>query len=172
VILPEVSSDATLTGAINASTMRIATSMLQDKGGGLQPISYSARKLNPYERGNIYCAYDLDALAVCEVVNHMRCYLEGYSKFLVLIDHDALRHLLIQTNNMLNKLQARYPRDLQPFVGTMTLVWRLAFSANRMHESVLFCSILSLLEDNVMVQMGEDEEMSYCLYFSNIFVCK
>jgi uncharacterized protein YrrD len=36
------------------------------------------------------------------------------------------------------------------------------------HKSVLLCNVLSLLEDNVMVQMGEDEEMSYSLYFSNI----
>jgi hypothetical protein len=32
--------------------------------------SYSARKLNPVERGNTYFAYDLEALAVCEAVKH------------------------------------------------------------------------------------------------------
>jgi hypothetical protein len=32
----------------------------------------------------------------------------------------------------------------------------------------LLCSIMSLLEDSVMVQMGEDEKMSHCLYFSSI----
>jgi hypothetical protein len=32
----------------------------------------------------------------------------------------------------------------------------------------VFYSILSLLVDSVMVRMGKDEEMSYCLYFSNI----
>jgi hypothetical protein len=48
----------------------IAALMLQDQGGGLKPISYCARKLNPAERGNIYSAYDLEALAVCEVVKH------------------------------------------------------------------------------------------------------
>jgi hypothetical protein len=35
-------------------------------------------------------------------------------------------------------------------------------------STTMFFFVLSLLEDNVMVQMGEDEEMSYCLYFSNI----
>jgi hypothetical protein len=98
--------------------------MLQDKGGGLQPISYSARKMNPSERGNIYCAYDLEALAVREAVNHWRCYLEGCSKFLVVIDHDTQRDLPRQPNNMLNKRQARYLRNLQPFVGTTTLAYR------------------------------------------------
>jgi hypothetical protein len=46
LILQEVSSDATLTVATNASTMGIATVMLQDQGGGLQAVSYWARKLN------------------------------------------------------------------------------------------------------------------------------
>jgi hypothetical protein len=71
----------------------IAAAMLQDQGGGLQPISYWARKLNPNEFGNTYSAYDLEALAVCEAVKHWRCYLEGCPKFLVVTDHDTLRHL-------------------------------------------------------------------------------
>jgi hypothetical protein len=40
MILPEVSPDATFTVATYASTMGIATVMLQDKGGALQPVSY------------------------------------------------------------------------------------------------------------------------------------
>jgi hypothetical protein len=73
------SSDATFTVATNASTVEIATVMLQDQGGRLQPVSYWARKLNPAERRNTYDAYDLEAFAVCEVVKHWRCYLEGWS---------------------------------------------------------------------------------------------
>jgi hypothetical protein len=61
VILPEVSSDATFTVATDTSTVGIATIMLQDQGGGLQPPSYWARKLNIAERGNTYYAYDLEA---------------------------------------------------------------------------------------------------------------
>jgi hypothetical protein len=94
LILPEVSTDATFTVATYASTMGIAAIMLQDQGGGLQPVSFWARKLNPAERGNTYYAYDLEALAVCEAVKHWRCYLEGYSKILAVIDHDTLRHML------------------------------------------------------------------------------
>jgi hypothetical protein len=77
LILPEVSSDATLTVATDPSTVAIATIILQDQGGGLQSVSYMARKLNLAERGNTYSAYDLEALAVCEAVKHRRCYLEG-----------------------------------------------------------------------------------------------
>jgi hypothetical protein len=124
LILPEVSSDAMFTVATGASTMGIATIRLQDQGGGLQPVSYWARKVNHAQRGNTYSAYDLEALAVCEEVKHWRCYLEGCSKFLVVTDHDTLRHLLMQPNNMMNKRQARYRRDLQPFVGSMTLAYR------------------------------------------------
>jgi hypothetical protein len=98
--------------------------MLQDRGGGLQPLSYWAHNLNSIERGNTYFAYDLKASAVCEAVKHWMCCLEGCSKFLVVKDHDTLRHLLRQPNNMLNKRQARYLRDLQQFVGFMTLAYR------------------------------------------------
>jgi hypothetical protein len=56
MILPEVSSDAMFTVATNISTMGIATVMLQDQGGGLQPVSYFARKLNLAERSNTYSA--------------------------------------------------------------------------------------------------------------------
>jgi hypothetical protein len=35
-----------------------------------------------------------------------------------------VRHLLRQPNNKLNKRQTRYLRDLQPFVGSMTLAYR------------------------------------------------
>jgi hypothetical protein len=54
--------------------------MLQDQGGGLQLVSYMARKLNPIERGNTYSPCDLKALAVCEAVKHWRCNLEGCSE--------------------------------------------------------------------------------------------
>jgi hypothetical protein len=107
-----------------ASSVEIAAVMLQGQGGGLPPLSYMARKLNQAERGNTSSVYDLEALAICEAVKHWRCYLEGCSKFLVVIDHDTLRHPLSQPNNMLNKRQARCLRDLHPFVGSMTLAYR------------------------------------------------
>jgi hypothetical protein len=84
---------------------------------------FRARKLKPTERGNTYFAYDLEALVVCEAVKHW-CYLEGCSKFFVETDHGTLRHMLMQPNNMLNKRQARYQRDLQSFVGSMILACR------------------------------------------------
>jgi hypothetical protein len=52
VILPEVGSDATFTAATYASTVGIAAVLLQDQGGGLQPVSYWARELNQADRGN------------------------------------------------------------------------------------------------------------------------
>jgi hypothetical protein len=113
LILPEVSSDAMFTVATYASTVGTATVMLQDQGGGLQSVSYWARKLNRAERGNTSSTYDLEALAVCEVVKHWRCYLEGCSKFLVVTNHDTLQHLLRQPNNRLNKRQSRRPPAAQ-----------------------------------------------------------
>jgi hypothetical protein len=64
--------------------------MLQHQGGGLQQISYWARKLNLAERANTYYAYDLEALAVCKAVKHWMFYLVGCSKFLVVTYHDTL----------------------------------------------------------------------------------
>jgi hypothetical protein len=61
---------------------------------------------------------------VCEAVKHWRCYLEGCSKFLIVTDHDTLRHLLMQPNIKLSKRQARDTCDMQPFVGTMILAYR------------------------------------------------
>jgi hypothetical protein len=77
--------------------------MLQDQGGGLQPVSSWVCKFNPTERGNTYSSYDLEALAVREAVKQWRCYLEGCSVFLAVSYHDTLRHLLGQPNNMPNK---------------------------------------------------------------------
>jgi hypothetical protein len=88
LILPEVSSDAVFTVARDASTVGIAAVLLQDHGGGLQPVSYLARKLNLIERGNTNFTYDFRALAVCRAVKHWMCYLEGCSKFLVVTDHE------------------------------------------------------------------------------------
>jgi hypothetical protein len=124
LILPEVCSDATFTVATNASFVEIATILMQDQGGGLQHVSYMARKQNLAERGNSYSAYGLEALPVCEVVKHWRYCLEGCSTFLVVTDHDTLRHMVRQPNNNLSKRQARYVPDLQPFVGSMTLAYR------------------------------------------------
>jgi hypothetical protein len=58
MILPEVRSDATFTVATYASSLGIAAVLLRDRGGGLQAVSFWARKLNPAERGNTYSAYD------------------------------------------------------------------------------------------------------------------
>jgi hypothetical protein len=77
MILPEVSSDAMFTVSTNASAVGIIAVLLQDQGGGLQHVSYLARKVNPVERGNTYSVYDLEALAICEaVIKHWGCYLE------------------------------------------------------------------------------------------------
>jgi hypothetical protein len=113
-----------ITVATYASTMGIVAIVLQDQGGELQLVSYLAHKLNLAEQGNTYSAYDLEALAVCEAVKHWRRYPEVCSKFLVVTDHDTLRHPLREPHNKPNKRQARYRRDLQPFEGSMTLAYR------------------------------------------------
>jgi hypothetical protein len=57
---------------ISNFNLGIATFMLQVQGGGVQLVSYWARKVNPTERGNTYYAYNFEALAVCEAVKHWR----------------------------------------------------------------------------------------------------
>mmetsp|Transcript_32607 Transcript_32607/g.82239 ORF Transcript_32607/g.82239 Transcript_32607/m.82239 type:complete len:736 (-) Transcript_32607:576-2783(-) len=50
--------------------------------------------------------------------------LEGCCRFLVVSDHDTLRHLLRQPAERLNRRQVRYVRDLQPLVGSISLAHR------------------------------------------------
>jgi hypothetical protein len=42
----------------------------------------------------------------------------------VVSNHDKLRHLLMQPGDRLKKRQARHMRDLQPFMGVMSLAYR------------------------------------------------
>jgi uncharacterized protein (DUF934 family) len=44
--------------------------------------------------------------------------------FTVVSDHDRVRHMLRQSNDMFNKRKARYVRDLQPLAGAITLAYR------------------------------------------------
>ena len=124
LLIPDIGTDVTFTVATDASNVGLAAVLLQDQGGGPQPVAYWARKLTEAERGNTYSAYDLEALAVCESIKHWRCYLEGCCRFLVVSDHDTLRHLLRQPAESLNRRQSRYVRDLQPYVGSISLAYR------------------------------------------------
>jgi hypothetical protein len=58
--------------------------------------------------------------------------MEGCSQFFVVTDHDALRHHVMHPNNSLSKRQARYMRDLQQFVDTMT---QLAYNKGALNEA-------------------------------------
>jgi hypothetical protein len=49
--------------------------------------------------------------------------LESCFKFVVALDHDTVRQLLKQPNDKLNKREARFVRDLQLFMGAMTLAY-------------------------------------------------
>jgi hypothetical protein len=70
LVLPEINSDAAFTVAKMRRPYGIAAVLLQDQRGGLQPVSYWARKLNNVERANSFCAYDLETLAICQAVKH------------------------------------------------------------------------------------------------------
>jgi hypothetical protein len=137
--------------------------LLQDQGGGPQLVSYMVNKLGNVERDNSYSAYDLEVLAVseavkhfkcydlevlvvCEAVKHRRCYLAGCVKFLAISDHDTLRHLPMQANDRSTKRRARHVRDLQPFTGAITLVYRKGPSngAGPSNRRVDFCAQHSL----------------------------
>jgi hypothetical protein len=128
LVLPEFSSDATFIVATNASAVDIVDVLLQDHGGGVQPPSCLARKINIVVRGNSYSENDLEALAVCEAMEMLP---ESLFQFLVVSDHDALRHLLKHPIDMFNQRHTIvyddnvrcYVRDLQSF--TMTTIARV-----------------------------------------------
>jgi hypothetical protein len=64
-------------------------------------LTYYALKLKLNERCNTYSAYNLEALVVCGVVKHCMCYLVGCYEFLVVTNHDTIRHMLMQPNKKL-----------------------------------------------------------------------
>jgi hypothetical protein len=96
-------SNATFTVAANALNMGIANVLLQYHGGGLQFVSYWARRPNSVERGYSDSAYDLEALVVYKAVKHRRRYLEGCSKLLMVTGHDTPRPMPRQPTHRLKK---------------------------------------------------------------------
>ena len=122
LVLPETGSIAKFVLVTDASNVGIGAVLLQDQGGGLQPVEYFARKLNSAEVS--YPAYDLEALAATAAVNHWRHYLEGCQSVKLVTDHATLVHLLKQAPSSLSKRQVKYVEILQPYANYLELVYR------------------------------------------------
>ena len=90
--------------------------------GELQPCAYYAMKLKDAARN--WSAYDKEALAVAEAVQHWRTYLDGCQSFTVVTDHATLVHLLKQPAADLSKRQCSIVEKLRDLAGTMTVVYR------------------------------------------------
>jgi hypothetical protein len=73
----------------DSSEFAQGATLLQDQGGGLQPIAYYSHKLIKAERN--YGAGELELLAVVRALKEFRPYLEG-AEFSVCTDHANLRY--------------------------------------------------------------------------------
>ena len=94
----------------DASDFAIGAILLQDQGGGWQPIAYESRKLQPAElRRNVY---EKEMLAVLHSLKAWRCYVEGRPIELV-TDHESLKWLLTQKE--LDRQQAKWVQVLSQF---------------------------------------------------------
>ena len=117
---PDVSPEATFTLYTDASGFGIGAVLLQDKGEGLQPVSYYARKLNKHERN--YPVHEQELLAVRDALLNFRCYLEGCAQFRVITDHDTLRHFFNQ--KLLSRRQARWLQLFTTYQRQMEIIYR------------------------------------------------
>ena len=104
LITPDTSPESQFTLVTDASGFGLGAVLLQDKGEGLRPVSYYARKMNKHEQN--YPVHEQELLAVKEALLTFRCYLEGCAQIQVVTDHDTLRHFFKQ--KVLSRRQARW----------------------------------------------------------------
>lgn len=76
----------------DASDVGIGGMLTQIFDGEEHPIAYYSRSLNRQERN--YSATEKEALAVVNVVEHFRPYLEGHKPFKIITDHASLKWFL------------------------------------------------------------------------------
>lgn len=76
----------------DASDFGIGGTLTQTINGEEHPIAYFSRSLTPCERN--YSATEREALAVVNVVEHFRPYLEGSTQFKIYTDHASLKWFL------------------------------------------------------------------------------
>jgi hypothetical protein len=102
LVLPDLSKPFVVYS--DASNVAIAAVLLQDKGNGLQPISYLSKKHTDTEAR--YPVYELELYALVTALREWRCFLEGSLDSVVYTDHQSLQRLMSQPT--LNGRQARW----------------------------------------------------------------
>ena len=101
----------------DSSEFAQGATLLQDQGGGLQPIAYYSHKLIKAERN--YGAGELELLAVVRALKEFRPYLEG-AEFSVCTDHANLRY--VHTQLPPSKRYTRWLEFLQQFAAKITYI--------------------------------------------------
>lgn len=76
----------------DASEVGVGGMLTQNFDGEEHPVAYYSRSLNQQERN--YSATEKEALAVVNVVEHFRPYLEGHKPFTIITDHASLKWFL------------------------------------------------------------------------------
>ena len=120
LIVPETGPSAKFTVITDASDFAIGFSLHQDRGKGLQPVAYNARKLSGAERN--YPVQEKELLAIVTAVQAFRTYLEGCQEVKVLTDHKSLTTFFQHKN--LQGRKARWAEKLAPYANYLTIEYK------------------------------------------------
>ena len=120
LLIPDSSAEAEFTLVTDASGFAVGATLVQDQGGGLQPVAFHARKMNVHERN--YPVHEQELLGVRDGLLAFRCYLEGCRKITAVTDHDTIRHFFRQRE--LSRRQVRWLMQLSPFQRQLDIVYR------------------------------------------------
>ena len=120
LIIPETGPTAKFTVITDASDFAIGFSLHQDKGKGLQPVAYNARKLTGAERN--YTVLEKELLAIVTAVQVFRTYLDGCKEVKVLTDHKSLTTFFQHKD--LQGRRARWAEKLAPYASYLTIEYK------------------------------------------------
>jgi hypothetical protein len=102
----------------DASGYAVGACLMQDRGGGLQPVSYISSKMKPAETR--YAPHEQELLALVYACSKWRHYLHNRQPFTVLSDHQSLRYFTTQPD--MSARQARWKDKLAEFDFTIRYI--------------------------------------------------
>ena len=120
LILPKTGPTSRFVVSTDSSGFAVSGILLQDQGNGLQSIEYYAKSMNATEVR--YPVHEQELFAVVSALRHWRHYLDGCERFLVVTDHDTLKHFMTQKE--MSKRQAGWLEVISPFANNMDIFYR------------------------------------------------
>ncbi len=110
-VLKPFNPDLLIVIVTDASQYAIGACLMQDHGGGLQPVTFSSNKLKGAELN--YSTYDKELLAIITAIKKWKCYVTGLPVE-VWTDHISCKYILTQ-DSFQSSRQQRWVEFLLPF---------------------------------------------------------